>query len=192
MKKIKRIISSFLIVLCLIALNPISAHAEWKKDSKGWWYTYESSWYTGWKAIDGKWYYFYSNGYMAHDTIIDNYYLNSNGAWIQNTVNSNYTNSNNDWGLPNPNGYVNTFKNGDFPDYYTDPTLPQTESTQYSGSYSGSSDDNRCDYCNGYRQCPVCHGSGTAPYFGGTDKPRDCEYCGGKGICQHCNGTGRK
>ena len=41
-----------------------------------------NSWTTGWAKIDGKWYYFYSDGYMAHDTIIDGFKLGSDGAWI--------------------------------------------------------------------------------------------------------------
>lgn len=38
---------------------------------------------TGWREIDGKWYYFYGNGLMARDTTIDGYKLGSNGAWIK-------------------------------------------------------------------------------------------------------------
>ncbi|OOM68611.1 hypothetical protein [Clostridium sp. BL-8] len=193
MKKIKKIISILLLVLSILVLNLISAHAEWQQSNNGWWYSEGSSYAIGWKLIDGNWYYFYSNGYMAHDTIIDNCYLNSSGAWIQNKVNSNYnTDSNYDWGLPDPNDYVNTFKNSDFPDYYTDPTLPQTDNTEYSASSSASSYDNRCDYCNGTGRCPVCHGRGTAVYFGGTDRPEDCNYCNGSGKCPYCNGSGRK
>ena len=37
---------------------------------------------TGWKKIDGKWYYFYSSGAMAYDTTIDGYELDSGGVWI--------------------------------------------------------------------------------------------------------------
>ncbi|EKQ56798.1 MULTISPECIES: transglutaminase domain-containing protein [unclassified Clostridium] len=83
--KLTKIITSSLIISSALLLNPISAHAEWKKDSKGWWYASKNSWYTGWKLIDGNWYYFYSNGYMAHDTTIDGYYLSSGGAWTDST-----------------------------------------------------------------------------------------------------------
>jgi hypothetical protein len=129
---------------------------------------------------------------MAHDTIIDNYYLNSSGALSQNTINSNYnTNSNDNWGLPNPNDYINTFKDGDFPDYYTDPntvnTLPKTSNTQSSGNIATSS---YCDYCHGTGICPICHGSGSAVDLGGGH--RDCDACGGSGKCPWCNGTGKK
>ena len=83
MKKLKltKVIAGTLIAASVLALNPIGASAEWKKNSTGWWYTEGSSWNTGWKLIDGSWYYFYSDGYMAKDTTINGYYLNSSGAW---------------------------------------------------------------------------------------------------------------
>ena len=49
-----------------------------------------SSWVTGWKLIDAKWYYFDSNGYMAKDTTIDGYYLNGSGAWTELTTSGNF------------------------------------------------------------------------------------------------------
>ncbi len=91
MKKLKltKVIASSLVVASVLALNPIGASAEWKQDSKGWWNTEGSSYSIGWKQIDGKWYYFNSDGYMAHDTAIDGYYLNSNGAYVSNNSTSN-------------------------------------------------------------------------------------------------------
>jgi hypothetical protein len=105
MKKfiIKKLIAVSLIVASIIALNPMSTNAEWRKDNKGWWYTAGNSWATGWRKIDSKWYYFGQAGYMeigwlqddngkwyylnndgsmAHDTVIDGYKLGSDGAWI--------------------------------------------------------------------------------------------------------------
>lgn len=67
-----------------ILLLPIGVNAEWKQNSTGWWYSDANSYATGWRLIDGNWYYFYPNGYMASNTTIDNYYLNSSGAWISN------------------------------------------------------------------------------------------------------------
>ena len=57
MKKLKltKIIASSLIVISVLALNPIGASAEWKQDSNGWWNTEGSSWSVGWKEIDKKW-----------------------------------------------------------------------------------------------------------------------------------------
>lgn len=77
----KKIMVLATIVTTIIVLDPIGAEAEWKYDKNGSWYTEGNSYATGWRLIDGNWYYFYSNGYMAHDTIIDGYYLNSNGVW---------------------------------------------------------------------------------------------------------------
>ncbi|EKQ57219.1 MULTISPECIES: cell wall-binding protein [unclassified Clostridium] len=79
--KLRKLIASLLIAASALAINPVGASAEWKQDSTGWWYADGSSWYTGWKKIDGKWYYFERNGYMAHDRYVDGYYLNSNGYW---------------------------------------------------------------------------------------------------------------
>jgi hypothetical protein len=82
MKKLNltKVMASTLVIASVLALNPIGANAEWKSDSNGWWNTEGNSWSVGWRQIDGKWYYFNSNGYMAHDTTIGGYYLDSNGV----------------------------------------------------------------------------------------------------------------
>lgn len=77
--KLSKLIASTLIAVSVLALNPIVAHAEWRSDSKGWWYKAGDSYYTGWHLIDGIWYYFYTTGYMAHDTTVEGYYLNGKG-----------------------------------------------------------------------------------------------------------------
>ena len=64
--------------------NVTGASSSWKQNSTGWWHAEGNTWATGWKLIDGNWYYFYSDGYMAHDTTIDGYKLASTGAWTQN------------------------------------------------------------------------------------------------------------
>jgi hypothetical protein len=88
MKKLKltKFISGSLLIASIFVLSPIGVSAEWKQDSNGWWYADGASWYTGWKQIDGNWYYFYNNGYMAHDTVIDGLYLNSSGAYSTNST----------------------------------------------------------------------------------------------------------
>ena len=88
----------------------------WMQDAKGWWYkesdgSYPKSkwmelsynninrWYyfdeegymaTGWKFINGKWYYLYENtqdsaikGAMANNTKINGYYVGNDGAWVE-------------------------------------------------------------------------------------------------------------
>jgi len=91
MKKIQKMIASVVALMTLLAITPMAAHAEWKSNYTGWWYTEGNTWATGWRYINGNWYYFYSDGYMAHDTTIDRYYVNSSGAWTTNqtsTVNN--------------------------------------------------------------------------------------------------------
>ncbi len=101
--KLKKVLTLSIALVAMLAMTPtIQAHAEWKHDSTGWWYTNGNSYDTGWNNIGGKWYYFDNSGYMktgwvqdgglwyylhqdgsmAHDTVIDNYYLSSTGAWI--------------------------------------------------------------------------------------------------------------
>lgn len=109
MKKFKRLIASFVVVMTFLAVTPMAAHAEWKSDSTGWWYTEGNSWATGWRQIDGSWYYFYPDGYMAHDTTIDGCYLNSSGAWVSNqTTNTNTGTNINGTVTAATNNYVST------------------------------------------------------------------------------------
>ena len=97
MKKLKitKLIASSLIVISVLGLNPIGASASWKQNSTGWWYTEGSSWATGWRQIDGKWYYFDTDGYMAKNTKIGTYQLGADGAWVVTTpiVSTTTTNS---------------------------------------------------------------------------------------------------
>lgn len=116
MKNIKliKVIASSLALASMLIIYPIGASAEWKQDSKGWWNTEGSSWSVGWKEIDGKWYYFGQDGYMAHDTKIDGYQLGSDGAWIQalsNTKNVT-TNENKTFDI---NEFKNTLKTDGYP-----------------------------------------------------------------------------
>lgn len=85
-KLLKKFIALTITAMTLCALPVMGVSASWKSDSTGWWYTEGSSWTTGWKQIDGKWYYFYSSGYMAKNTTIDGCQLGSDGAWIQNNA----------------------------------------------------------------------------------------------------------
>ena len=81
MKNFQKIIASVVTLITLLVITPMEAHAEWKLNSTGWWYTEGNAWATGWRYIDGNWYYFYSDGYMAHNTTINGYYVNYNGVW---------------------------------------------------------------------------------------------------------------
>lgn len=75
-----KMIALSIITVSIIALNPIGASAAWKQSNTDWWYTEGSLWATGWRSIDGKWYYFYQNGYMAKNTTISGYKIYSNGV----------------------------------------------------------------------------------------------------------------
>ena len=57
----------------------------WHKNSKGWWYQDATGWYptSQWLKIDGKWYYFYADGYLAVSTMINGYTVDANGIWVQ-------------------------------------------------------------------------------------------------------------
>jgi hypothetical protein len=79
---LKRIVVLTITVVTLVTVLPISADADWKQDSKGWWNTEGDSYSIGWEKIDSKWYYFDESGYMAHNTIIDGYYIDFNGVAV--------------------------------------------------------------------------------------------------------------
>jgi len=59
------------------------ARASWKHDAKGWWYGDSTGWYAKnqWLKIDGKWYFFHSDGYMAANEYIRGSWFNKSGAW---------------------------------------------------------------------------------------------------------------
>ena len=79
-KNLIKIIATSLMLTSIFVTTPISVNAaEWKHDNKGWWYLPDTH-ATGWWEINGNWFYFYSDGYMAHDTVIDGFKLGSNGA----------------------------------------------------------------------------------------------------------------
>lgn len=82
-KNLSKLIALGLLSLSLASISPKEVDAaSWVKDRNGWWYSEGNSWATGWRYINGSWYYFNSQGYMAHDTVIDGYYVNSNGQWV--------------------------------------------------------------------------------------------------------------
>ena len=67
-----------------IMLNGVIPPSDWIQDSIGWRYLEGNSYAIGWRIINGKYYYFYKNGYMAHDCCISDsnadYTLGSDGA----------------------------------------------------------------------------------------------------------------
>lgn len=101
----KKLIVSGLIVVSVLAVNPLGASAEWKQDNGGWWYSEGNSYAIGLRDVNGKtyyfdsygymktgwiqdnyygtWRYFYQNGAMAYNTVIDGYELDKDGTWIK-------------------------------------------------------------------------------------------------------------
>ncbi len=57
-------------------------YGEWKSDSLGWWFEDSSGWYPSsqWLWINGKCYYFESNGYLAVNKYVDGYWVGADGA----------------------------------------------------------------------------------------------------------------
>ena len=72
--------------------NKLAQSEGWVQDNKGWWYRYKNGSYpkSCWKKINGKDYYFKTDGYMAADEYIKAqdyattkklYYVNKDGSW---------------------------------------------------------------------------------------------------------------
>ncbi|MBQ7535408.1 MAG: hypothetical protein IJT43_07280 [Stomatobaculum sp.] len=87
MKKITLLTAIAVIVSCGTAYA-----GQWKLDSTGWWYQRDDGSYPAnqWEWIDGnkdgtaECYYFYGDGYMAYNNVIDGSYVNGDGQWVEN------------------------------------------------------------------------------------------------------------
>ncbi len=55
---------------------------SWKSNSTGWWVEDKSGWWpsNSWLKIDGYWYYFKADGYMATSQYVDGYWINASGV----------------------------------------------------------------------------------------------------------------
>ncbi|MCR4846262.1 MAG: hypothetical protein K5865_05955, partial [Eubacterium sp.] len=60
-----------------------SGNLMWANDSTGWWVEDTSGWYPtdSWQKIDGVWYYFKPDGYMAMGEYFNGYWFNKDGSW---------------------------------------------------------------------------------------------------------------
>ncbi len=63
-----------------IVIDPKAAQGWVQNHSGSWQYIKNGNPATGWKEIDGKWYYFYANGSMAVNTVIDGRGIGPDGA----------------------------------------------------------------------------------------------------------------
>ncbi|AGX45172.1 N-acetylmuramoyl-L-alanine amidase family protein [Clostridium saccharobutylicum] len=98
--KLRKLVAVALTVAAISTVSPVGASAAWKQNSTGWWNTEGDSYSTGWRAIDGKWYYFDSTGYMKTGWINDGsawYFADASGAmktgWVLDGSTWYYTNA---------------------------------------------------------------------------------------------------
>ncbi|MBO5609978.1 MAG: hypothetical protein J5929_06405 [Eubacterium sp.] len=56
---------------------------QWKSNETGWWIEDDSGWYpvNEWQRVDGIWYFFKPDGYMASNEYYGGYWFNSDGSW---------------------------------------------------------------------------------------------------------------
>jgi len=89
--KLKKLLTILTVtLLTAVAISPIKASAAWKQSANGnWSYTEANTSVSGWKSIDGKWYFFDSNAVMKTGWISDGtnwYYTNPSGemktGWV--------------------------------------------------------------------------------------------------------------
>ena len=101
--RFKKILASFMTAGMMLTFIPTSAMAAtvgWNgNDSDGWRYYTTSSSYVknDWKKIDGKWYYFNSNGYMESNCYRDGYWLTKSGAWDGTSSHGTWEKNSNGW-----------------------------------------------------------------------------------------------
>ncbi|AJG97832.1 cell wall-binding protein [Clostridium beijerinckii] len=103
--KLRKIVASVVAALTIATLSPIGASAEWKQDSNGWWNTEGNSYSTGWRSIDGNWYYFDSTGYMKTGWANDGgtwYYLNPVSDGTKGAMKAGWIKDNGTWYYLNP------------------------------------------------------------------------------------------
>ena len=60
-----------------------SGTLQWKSNSTGWWIEDTDGWYpiNQWQKIDGTWYFFKPDGYMASNEYYNGYWFNADGSW---------------------------------------------------------------------------------------------------------------
>ena len=89
MRRMKKAIAIALATATMTSQAMPAMAAEWKQDNTGWWYQEDNGSYptNSWKWINGRCYYFDSNGYMlASTTTPDGYTVDATGAWTVNGV----------------------------------------------------------------------------------------------------------
>lgn len=89
MKRMKKAITIVIATATMASQAMTAMAAEWKQNEIGYWYQKDNGSYptNSWKWINGRCYYFDSNGYMlASTTTPDGYTVDATGAWTVNGV----------------------------------------------------------------------------------------------------------
>lgn len=87
MKNTKKLLAIVIATATMASQAMPAMAAEWKQNEIGYWYQEDNGSYptNSWKWINGKCYYFDSNGYMlANTTTPDGYTVDATGAWTVN------------------------------------------------------------------------------------------------------------
>jgi len=86
----KKTVKSILISGVMIVMAATSVFAgQWQSNAHGWWYQNDNDSYpvNGWKWIDGRCYYFDSQGHcLINEVTPDGYTVDGTGAWAVNGV----------------------------------------------------------------------------------------------------------
>lgn len=84
-----------------------TATGSWKKNNKGWWFEDTSGWYprSQWQKINGKWYYFLANGYMASGEYRSGNWFNYDGSWDPRYSHGHWCKNNKGWWYADGNWY---------------------------------------------------------------------------------------
>ena len=103
------LILAFLLVAGVAGIgDPTEAKSgTWKKDKKGWWYSYSDGTYAKnqWVRSGGKWYYFGSDGYMETSAYRQGYWLDKNGAASTKNIGGTWKKSNGYWWYTDKTGW---------------------------------------------------------------------------------------
>ncbi len=86
-----------------------TATMSWMQDGKGWWIEDTAGWYpvSEWQKIDGVWYYFDANGYMAENEWYDGYWLGEDGA-LTYEYTGDWSSDSNGWWYSDSSGWYAT------------------------------------------------------------------------------------
>ena len=118
-----------------------SGTLSWKSNATGWWVEDSAGWYpaNSWQKIDGVWYYFKPDGYMAMNEYYSGYWFNNDGSWDSQYFLS-WKNNTTGWWVEDKSGWWPSSKwlkiNGDW--YYFNSTGYMATSQYVDGYWIGS------------------------------------------------------